>query len=334
MTKTTISAKVVADSISPKRHRITSLELVMPRYVLSEFNTHRMFSRNSASSRAIPFEKMLKVIQEDPFIPIAWMKDHKGMQGNEYFTNEEFGEKSTMLITEGLERLWLQTRDNCYIQASLMSKLGLTKQIVNRLLEPFMWHKVLVTATEFENFFALRYSEFADIHMQELAKCMLEAMNNSTPRELKEGAWHIPYVDDDMGISPFDNCTTKDYIKITVARCARTSYTIIGEEDKKYDYKKDIELHDRLLASGHMSPFEHIARVMTEEEYYSYFKGIRRIGKDNNDLFAFEEYLTGEDTSNEINEDYLGWCHNFRGFISYRSTIQGENKTDNRLIKK
>jgi len=84
-----ISAKVVADSKNEYGNRVTTMVVTFPRIILAEFNTHRMFSRNSASSRAIPFEKMVKAVRENPFVPIAWMRDHKGMQGNEYLTDKE-----------------------------------------------------------------------------------------------------------------------------------------------------------------------------------------------------------------------------------------------------
>lgn len=160
-----ISAEIVADSIC-NGHRITTMLLTFPRFILPELLTHRMFSRNSASSRAIPFGKMVKMVEEDPFIPIAWQKDHKGMQGTEYWTDDD-----TVTIDEGdeYERYakiysatehfiteWLEARDLAIAQSYELNRLGVTKQLCNRLLEPFMWHTVLLTSTEFENFFKLR----------------------------------------------------------------------------------------------------------------------------------------------------------------------------------
>ena len=142
-----ISAKIVADSLNQFGERITTMKLIFPRIILAEFNTHRMFNRNSASSRAIPLHKMVKAVQENPFIPIAWQKEHEGMQGSEY------------IIDEGQIRLcnnnWLNARDNAVSNAHLLSIKGATKQLCNRLLEPFMWTTVLITATEWENFFEL-----------------------------------------------------------------------------------------------------------------------------------------------------------------------------------
>ena len=167
-----IEAKIVADSMSPQGRRMTTFILTYPRFIHSELMTHRMFSRNSASSRAIPFEKMIKMVEEDPFIPIAWQKDHSGMQGTEYITDKE---NIQVCIDD-----WLAARDNAIKSAKNLNKGfnkkdenghwiktnemdfvdKVTKQVCNRLLEPFMWHTVLVTATEWENFFELRCPKY------------------------------------------------------------------------------------------------------------------------------------------------------------------------------
>lgn len=164
-----IKATVVGDSINKQGDRITSLEVIMPRYILAEFNTHRMLSKNSASSRAIPYKKMVQLVQENPFIPIAWQKDHPGMQGTEYFTDnmDEIPFKTTngtqLYANDPLEflnRAWLKARDNAIETAFQMNSVGATKQMVNRQLEAFMYHKVLVTGTEWENFFNLRLPSY------------------------------------------------------------------------------------------------------------------------------------------------------------------------------
>jgi hypothetical protein len=266
-----------------------------------------MFSRNSSSSRAIKFEKMLEMVKTNPFIPMKWMKDHTGMQGNEYFEDEE----------EIIRRnIWLACRWNAMEDAQRLSNLGVSKQIVNRLLEPFMWHKVILTATEFENFFAQRLDPAAEIHIQELSKLMLLAINDSQPKLLKAGEWHIPYgnniIDEDLmdqliGTEYFDNYYDNPILtkcKIAIARCAGVSYTVVGEDGNVEDYSKLLKRFDKLLAGGHMSPFEHVAKAM-----------------DNNE----KDYICNR------NGGYLG---NFSGFIQYRKTIINENKSDKRLLKK
>lgn len=267
-----ISAKIIADSKNKFGDRITSFELVFPRIVLAEFNTHRMFSRNSASSRAIKFSKMLEMVKTNPFIPIRWMKDHVGMQGNEYFDeNQKFSlnelkdvmferlmkiydveDADNLDLIETFEKVmfeeffdlnssytfeefWLIIRDKILNCALLLSMLGLTKQIVNRLLEPFMWHKVILTSCKYENWFALRNHPAAEIHIAELARVMLLAYNDSTPKELKSGEWHIPYGDDitDEKLGSYFGYHSHDLmnemrIKISTSRCAGVSYTIGG----------------------------------------------------------------------------------------------------------
>ena len=265
-------------------------------------NTHRMISKNSASSRAIPFSKMVKMVKEDPFIPMKWMKDHRGMQGEEYLENED-----------KLREEWLKARDRAIEQAIKLNELGLTKQICNRILEPYLWHTALVTASEWENFFALRAEKSAEIHIQALANKMLEVYNESKPQLLKPGEWHIPF---SSGINMEDEifCKTSDYesknniiLKICTARCARVSYSNFHGND---DYNMDIKLHDNLVSSGHWSPFEHCARSMNEYE---------------SKTCSFVEY---------INNNYKktqGVSGNIRGFIQYRKLFPSENKSEPRI---
>ncbi len=293
------SAEIVADSLNEHGNRLTTFVVVFPRMVLAEFNTHRMLSRNSASSRAIPFKTMLKRVQEHPFIPMKWMKDHKGMQGNEYF--------ETIADTLDLQDTWLEGRDEAMELAKHLNRLGLTKQICNRLLEPFMWHKVIVTATEWENFFALRAEDGAEIHIQHLAYMMLDAYNTSIPKILKAGEWHIPFGDrfDRERLGQLVNQEDREIVaseleqihmvKIATARCARVSY--INYEGKD-DYLADIKLHNGLSKVGHRSPFEHCGKAMWKAEW-----------------------------------DVDHWSGNFKGFYQYRKMFQEENRTDRRVIK-
>lgn len=283
---------MIADSLSPQGDRLSTLEVVMPRIVLAEFNTHRMFSRNSASSRAIPFKKMVRVVEENPFIPIAWMKDHTGMQGTEYFTKEA--------DIEWLNVDWLYARDHAVAKAKMLHDKGVTKQLCNRLLEPFMWHKVLVSATEWENFFSLRDHEAAEIHIQEVAREIRKAKEAYTPVQLEAGQWHIPY--GDISTELIHYCaahelnTSEVLLQIAVARCARLSYQTLGDEPK-IDFEADLRVYDTLLKSGHYSPFEHVARAMTDTEYYN---DEREIG---------------------LSDNRAGWCNNFRGFIQLRKLV-------------
>ena len=153
--KKQISAKIIADSVNPRGDRVTTFLLTYPRIIHAEVMTHRLFSRNAASSRAIPFKKMVKDIEEDPFIPIAWQKDHKGMQGTEYFNPK-------LIPGDGFESLWLRSKNEAIETAKRLhsSGNGVTKQLCNRLLEPFQWYTCLVTATEYDNFYELRMPRY------------------------------------------------------------------------------------------------------------------------------------------------------------------------------
>ena len=171
--------EILADSLSSQGHRLTTFKVTYPRIIHAEMCRHRILSRNTASSRAIPFEKMVKDVEEDPFIPIAWQKSHKGMQGTEYWIDDD-----TVTVDEGdeYERYtkiysatehfiteWLEARDLAIAQSYELNRLGVTKQLCNRLLEPFMWHTVLLTGTEFENFFELRLPSYV-IDLDDLEK--------------------------------------------------------------------------------------------------------------------------------------------------------------------
>lgn len=366
-----ISAEILADSLNQFGERITTMKLVFPRIILAEFNTHRMFNRNSASSRAIPFKKMVKIVEEQPFIPIAWQKDHKGMQGTEYAQYPD---------TEDFKVIWLEARDNAIKSAQLAQtgSVKLTKQLCNRLLEPFMWTTVLLTSSKegLDNFFNLRagnygftidgnYHQFkskkellgsrfgylykdntdlqwlqmnkgqAEIHIMDLAEKIYDAVNESIPRQLEVGQWHIPFGDDfdinklkeiyiSSGYNP-ENPTPDNYyfkeldnlkLKIAVARCARISYETLGD-NPVVDYKKDIELHDTLFAIKHMSPFEHCAVVMEEEEYIKHIKTSSALFEDS---ATEREGIIYNDLV--INDRDLGWSRNLKGFKQYREIIE------------
>lgn len=388
-----IQAKIIADSKNQCGNRLTTMVITFPRFILAELNTHRMLSKNSASSRAIPFEKMVKSVQDNPFIPIAWQKDHKGMQGNQYWGTDEWVENisnvSKYHVVNCAKGNWLQARDNAVSLATQLNSKNITKQLCNRLLEPFMWHTVIISATEWENFFALRcpiytweYEEGiiverskedfirsfikkyptnakselydmglvdehlnpnnslnwyninkgqSEIHMMALAEVMWDAMNESTPKELKAGEWHIPFGDtlenglviEDLSYIICDkngNYTDEQILeaklKIATARCARISYTVIGKESKEADYTKDIKLHDILVKSSHWSPFEHSAKAMSDEEYNTYLKGVIEL------IDIDEPEYNGGIYEPKYSEK--GWCNNFKGFIQYRKIVENE----------
>jgi len=233
-------ADIVADSINRNQNRVTTFLLTYPRFIHSEVMTHRAFSRNAASSRAIPIEKIIEQVTNNPAMPVRWGKNGKGMQDHGFFTAAEAEER---------KNLWISAARSAVDHANNLKNSGLHKQVVNRILEPYMWMTTLVTATEWENFFALRLHKDAQPEFQHLAYIMLKNYLNSTPVDFDWGGWHIPFGDQIEG-----NYDVNTRLKIAVARAARTSYLTISGE---INIDKDIKLHDSLAESGHWSPFEH-----------------------------------------------------------------------------
>lgn len=238
-------AEIVADSTAANQ-RLTSIEVTFPRYILAEFNTHRVFSRNSASSRAIPVKLRVQQVRNAPFVPS--------------FTKNKAGMQATELVADAAqaEQLWLGAAMQAAQHAAWLADLEVHKQQANRVLEPYTWHTVLVTATDWENFFNLRLHPDAAPEIQQAAWCMKEAMDASTPIPLEEGQWHLPYV-----VESERNLPVETLIKISVARCAAVSYE---RQKASKTVKEYTERHDKLMQSGHWSPFEHQAKVATANE--------------------------------------------------------------------
>ena len=301
-------ADIIKDSIASETgYRLTTMQVTLPRFVLDEFNTHRTLSRNSASSRAIPVEKQIAKVLEDPAIPVYWGKNQSGMQAEDKLQADS---------ENTAKELWLQQRNFAVLGAVAMQG-GLDsikndelktrieeiakkyeynfkelsepvhKQITNRLLEPFMWQTIIVSATDWDNFFALRTHPDAQPEIQKAARLMKDAYANSEPELMREKDWHLPLIQPEE--VEWAKRNIKEAIKVSVGRCARVSYlTHTGKREPE----RDIELHDKLISSGHMSPLEHQATPMAG----SYTRANPR--------------------------PYSG---NFRGWIQYRKTIVNED---------
>lgn len=244
------SAKIIADSISPRGDRLTTMEICFHRFVLSEFNTHRTFSRNSASSRAIPIQKQIEKLKNYPAYPLKWPAEQKGMQGGDSLTNGPISQ---------CYQIWNKSMNMAIEAAEQLKELGVHKSIVNRLLEPFMRHTAIVSSTDFENFFHQRSTNFTDLAQPEIAAVadrMYDALQGSKPQELNYNEWHLPYVDHEDLIL----CEAKslDPRHISAARCARVSYLTM---DGKRDVSLDEDLYQRLMSAdpAHHSPTEHVA---------------------------------------------------------------------------
>ncbi len=241
-----IAAKVLADSIAFST-RLVTLEITCPRIILAEFNTHRAFSRNSASSRAIPVETRCAVIEREPFVPLAFGRNQRGMQA---------GELLDALANATAEAIWREAATDAVKHARRLAEVGAHKQHANRLAETYAWTTIVVTSTEFDNWRALRRHADAQPEIQGLAEAMDAAMEESTPQLLAPGDWHLPYIDWETAGAGHSSEVLR---AISVARCCAVSYERQGDEKTIDQYQA---LYLRLLKGGHMSPFEHPAKVV------------------------------------------------------------------------
>lgn len=299
-----ISAKVLADSIGPKGIRLTTLECHYHRYILPELNTHRDFTRNGASSRAIPTEKLIEMCLRELVEPLEWGLDQSGMQA---FTHaDEF------LEAEGRE-IWNAAREDAVKHATALNKKGFAKQIVNRVLEPYLSTRTVLSSTNWRNFETLRDHKDAQPEIRELANCIIRARDESTPRLLRLGDWHLPYImpEDESRFAAWDHDGSlfaeidehidghglwfehrRDLLAcmVSAARCARASYRTV--EGKPTDFNDDLKLFKRLVVTQpvHASPTEHQATPIHSER---------------NSMTA-----------------------NFRGFVQFRRLIKGETIHD------
>ena len=309
-----IKAEIVAHSRNIETgDELITYRLTYPRIILAQLNTYKQITKITASSRAQPFNKVVEVIENDPFIPMAYQRTHKGMQGTEYFIDEE------EIRERDLE--WLTARDKAVEQAKKLNDLEVTKQLTNRLLESFMWVTQLVTGTReaYEHLFNQRCPEYevggvkgrskkemgldlsdeewllsnkghAEIHFMDLAEKMYDALRDSEPKELKPGELHVPYLDTPL-MTP--DLFPEDVIKYSCGLTAHTSYTTIGD-GTKMTIEKARGLFNHCLENGHYSVFEMIGKAMSKDELndprrrgFRGFIQLRGHLEDGNDLKSF-----------------------------------------------
>ncbi len=353
-----ISAKIVADSKGPKGDRLTSFVITFPRIILAELNTHRMLSKNSASSRAIPFNKMVESVQNNPFIPIAWQKEHKGMQGTEYITD-----KDTLRF---IEEQYLKGRNNSLETAKILNASicgNVTKQLCNRLLEPFMWHTVLITGGEegLQNFFDLRCPQYhspVDTHFRHKSKKDCIAAH-SAPKNLEI----------------FNNFTVVDWLKINEGQAeihmmelAEVMYDVYNSStpinlypgewhvpfreqintlelqnymDSNHSFEDLMIMVATAMAArvsytvigeekefGYEKQLELYEKLLTSR-HYSPFEHCARVM----DEVEYNTWTRGrgyEDWVNEIvyDDNAKGWCKNYKGFIQLRQILEDAKRND------
>lgn len=313
--KTNITAKVICDSISESGNRITTFEIEYPRFILAELNTHKMLEKNSSSSRAIPIIKMIEQIESNMVIPLYWGKAKSGMQAD--------GELDVVDI-ESCNGTW----NNAFSYSSSVTKslslIGLHKQTANRLLEPFQMMKTVITGTDWANFFNLRIHPDAQPEFCMLAYKMYQAMQESTPKLLRSGEWHLPFVDctrDFDGRIQYVARVDDEYIELTLeeaqhisASCtAQTSYRKSDDSLEKADKVFDMLINAEVI---HSSPFGHLATPVEKEKEiensdYLTIGFINKIG----DPSTWQEGVT------HMNKKGVLCSGNLTGWISYRHLI-------------
>lgn len=300
----TIKATVIADSINPQNVRIVTLELEYPRFIHAELMTHRVFSRNSASSRAIPIKTMLDTITFDPARPVHWGKNQAGMQAKEELEQPQ---------RVRAQSLWHDAMTSSVMFSEQMHDIGIHKQIANRITEPFQHMKVVVTSTEWNNWDWLRNHPDAQPEIKALAEKTIEARANSKPQKLYHGEWHVPYVQTkrhSLGyLEYFDEedkqISAHEAIMISASCCAQTSYRKSDTSLEKAEM-----IYKRLIQSEpcHASPVEHQAVVVD----FSYAK-------------------TGDSNSwpvgiTHIDRESVFWSGNFRSWVQYRQLVPNNVK--------
>lgn len=313
-----IKATVIADSVHHATGtRITTFELVYPRFIHSEFMTHRVFNRNASSSRAIPTAKFIEQVRNEPVMPSHWGKNQKGMQAEEELTPAEI---------EDAKFIWDNAASAAAVYAEQLRRGQVHKQIVNRILEPFTHIRVVVTSTSWANFYGLRDHEDAQPEIRLLAQAMKKAHEESVPQKLKKGDWHLPYIRSVDCANAYNHCKyqriTRDepsneeilglLLKVSAARCARASYN--NFEGKPSTISDDLDLFAKLVEKQpiHASPTEHQATPM---DFSTKFVN-------NQNPLTWEQGVTSMDREGKL---YSG---NLLDFIQFRKLIPGETITE------
>lgn len=259
MSQFTPTAKIVADSVSVDGDRITTMQVTGHRFILAEINTHRILSKNSASSRAIPLRRQIERVRADLAWPVSWPAEQKGMQG---------GAELDEVTVRQARNEWRMSSEDAVLVAERLGRLGVHKSVANRVLEPYLSHTIVITGTAWDNFFDLRTDADAQPEIRVLAEAMQDAYLKSTPKQVRPFGWHLPYVDlEDWKAMQRRTALGEDMAlpmcQVSAARCARTSY--LTQEGKR-DIEIDLRLYDRLITDRvgagkpvHWSPLEHVA---------------------------------------------------------------------------
>ncbi len=305
--------EVLADSLSPAGVRLTTLLCVYPRFIHSEMLRHRVFSHSVASSRAIPTEHLIEQVANDPFVPATFNQRVKGMG---------VGDPMKEGDAQKARAAWRSAAQDAAYHATSLMEIGLDKSRANRLLEPFLWVTDIITATEWSNFFALRDHPAAQPEFQVLARMMREAMIESEPDHLGYDHWHVPLVSLDevmSGTADGEEPIAWDTWKmVSAGRCARVSFDKHGESES---VPSSVARAEKLMASGHMSPFEHVARPMRKDDVVS----------DHDHPYimvpqteAGHVGVSIEHSGSDVDLDQM-WSGNFKGWVQMRQEIPDQD---------
>lgn len=304
--ETNITAKVICDSISEEGVRLTTFEIEYPRIVMSEFNTMRAISKNSSSSRAIPVSKMLEHTKNINLKPVYFGSKKSGMQAGEEIQGD---------MLDKVKGLWEEALDYASYYSETLDRLGVAKEVTNRLVEPFQLVKVVCTATDWDNFFNLRLHPDADPNICMLAYKMYKVMEESKPIKLKEGEYHLPYVnvcwngkgemcyaDEDFNIISLEQAQ-----KLSAASCASVSYRTEGMTLEKADKIFDMLIKAEVV---HSSPFEHIATPVKPK-----YNELGYVRVNCSESQSWEEGVT------HMNKQGQLCSGNLRGWVQYRHLL-------------
>lgn len=304
--ETSIKATVICDSISEQGVRLTTFEIEYPRIVMSEFNTHRSVSKNSSSSRAIPVSKMLEHTKNINLKPVYFGSKKSGMQAGDELQGDMLGK---------VKCLWEEALDYASYYSETLDRLGVAKEVTNRLVEPFQLVKVVCTATDWDNFFNLRLHPDADPNICMLAYKMYKAMDDSEPQLLYDGEYHTPYVkalrDETGSLFYYDSndnyLTLTDAIKLSAASCASVSYRTEGMTLEKADKIFDMLIKAEVV---HSSPLEHCATPVKPK-----YNELGYVRVNCSEPQSWEEGVT------HMNKQGQLCSGNLRGWVQYRHLL-------------
>jgi thymidylate synthase ThyX/S-adenosylhomocysteine hydrolase len=248
----------------PTQKRLATFTIKIPKFLWGHIISHRVLSRNSASSRAIPAKRLRKTVLQDPFLPVYFGENKPGMQSGKPLTGFR------LFIAQ---KIWLWSRYIPIMFHYLGEKIGIHKEVINRMIEPWLMVDIIVTASEWNNFITLRTNEAAQPEIRYVAEQIEILLRESIPQKLKADEWHLPFISKQ---EKYFNLNIRK--KISAARCARVSYSLF--DGKNSDVTSDLNLCDKLSSSGHWSPFEYVAQALDKIERIGNFIGWKQFRKE------------------------------------------------------